>query len=203
MPHVQPSYNRCPTQAAPVLAVRDQTLGFFEMRWGLVPKWAKSIAEASKYSLINARFEEIENKPSYRQAFKNQRGIIPVSGFYEWHREGNQKTPYAISLVDQPIMSFAGIWETWADPKTGEVVDSFSVVTIPALGEMAKVHDRMPLVLQSDEEEAWLDPKNKTKQELSSFASLRQCPTFKIYPISSRVNSPKNNSADLLDILAE
>ncbi|MCB0320256.1 MAG: SOS response-associated peptidase, partial [Bdellovibrionales bacterium] len=132
IPPCTPNYNMCPTQLSLALAVREGTLGFHQMRWGLVPSWAKTVKDADKYSTINAKSEEITQKRSFKSPFKKQRCIIPVSGFYEWKRVNGKKHPYAIHMADNSIMSIAGIWEHWEDHTTGEIVESFALLTTAA-----------------------------------------------------------------------
>ena len=110
---VRPNFNMAPTQHSPVVVVRNGHPVVERFRWGLVPSWAKSIKAAAKYSLINSRGEEITEKRSYAKAFQRRRCVVPLSGFYEWKREGKSKRPFAIHLRDDLIMSVAGVWERW------------------------------------------------------------------------------------------
>ncbi|MCB0309931.1 MAG: SOS response-associated peptidase, partial [Bdellovibrionales bacterium] len=111
-----PNFNICPSHHCPVLMVKDNTLAFRSMRWGLVPSWAKSIRDAERYSMINAKAEDIEQKRSYCRAFTKRRGIVPFSGFFEWGKFEDSKQPFAIYRQDQQILSMAAIWECWQDP---------------------------------------------------------------------------------------
>ena len=187
---LNPNYNLCPTQKAPVVIWKDGKPSIQWMRWGLVPFWAKDVKSADKYSLINAKAEEIEKKRSYADAFKSRHCIVPVSGFFEWKRIENSKTkqPYAIRLKESPILSMAGIWDHW-ESEGGEVVDSFSVITTAANSFMAKIHDRMPVILPKQAEMDWLQ--TGADKEL-----LNPCPSewLEAYPVSTLVNSPRNNS---------
>src|SRR5665213_3139481 len=158
LPSFKSNYNMCPTQLAPALSVHDGKLCFRLMRWGLVPAWAKTIKDADKYTLINAKAEEIAEKRSYKAAFQKRRCIVPVTGFFEWKRSGPKKVPFAIQSKDENIMSLAGVWEHWVSKETGEIVDSFSLITTSANSFMAKIHDRMPVILDPKDEERWLDP---------------------------------------------
>lgn len=153
MGELRPNFNMCPTQISPIVLVRDgkREIDFF--RWGLVPSWAKDVKAAAKYSLINARGEEILTKKSFKEPFKKRRCIVPLSGFFEWQRSGDKKIPYAIHLKDKSIMSVAGVWEHWVG-STGEVVDSFALITTSANAMMEKIHDRMPVILNKGDEEA-------------------------------------------------
>jgi putative SOS response-associated peptidase YedK len=192
------NYNLCPTQISPVIVVRDGDREVASMRWGLVPAWAQDMKAADKYSLINAQGEDIETKRSYQAAFRSRRCIVPVSGFFEWKREGKQKTPFAIHLCDDSIMSLAGVWELWRSKETDEEVSSFSIITTAANSFMESIHYRMPVILDREDEEAWLDPVNQNVADLKSL--LRPCGPEKLacFPISTLVNSPRNNSPEVL-----
>lgn len=197
--NLQKTYNHCPSQISNVLAVRDKKLGFYPMRWGLVPAWAKTVKDADKYSMINAKSEEISEKRSYQAAFRKRRGIIPVSGFYEWKREEKKKTPYAIHLENEPVMSLAAIWEHWVSPTDGEVVDSYSIVTLPADDSMKEIHHRMPLILKKEDEEKWLDPEIQNPKDLEEILKTSSPDNLRAFEISSLVNSPRNNSPEVLE----
>jgi len=196
---LKPIYNLCPTEQAPVILVKNGHRTIELLRWGLVPAWAKSIQEASKYNLINARGEEIAVKQSFKEAFRQRRCLVPLSGFYEWHRiDPKTKTPFSISLTDGNIMSAAGIWESWHSRETGEIVESFSIITIGSNSFMSKIHDRMPVIINPSDEDDWLNPEIKDIKTLQNF--LRPCPSewLKAYEVSTKVNSPKNKDIDLL-----
>lgn len=189
LPGLKPNYNLSPTQQAPVLRKEGQTRLIERARWGLIPFWAKDAQQASKYSLINAKGEEIETKRSYREAFLHRRCIVPVSGFYEWKREDSgPKRPFAISHASEPILSLAGVWEN----------GSFSIITTEANSFMAAIHDRMPVILERKDEKAWLDPSLSDPLKLKAF--LKPCPSdwLKAHEVSPLVNSPKNNRPELL-----
>lgn len=197
IPSVAPSFNKCPTQKSAILAVKDNTLAFHEMRWGLVPAWASTVKDADKYSMINAKSEEIAEKRSYKAAFQKRRCIVPVSGFFEWKQNEKPKRPFAIKLKDNSIMSLAGIWERWISKVDGEVVDSFAIVTTSPNSLMAEIHNRMPVILPVSLEEKWLDPETKT-EELAAVMVPFQPDLMEAFEISTLVNSPKNNSSEVL-----
>ena len=175
---------------------KKKELGYF--RWGLVPFWAKDVKDAAKYSLINARGEEILEKRSYSGPFKKRRCIVPLTGFYEWERTKDTKRPFAISMKDDSIMSVAGVWEHWVSKDTGEIVDSFSIITTSANSFMEKIHDRMPVILSKDDEQDWLDPKNENIKDLQKLLKPCAAKLLKAHEISSMVNSPKNNKPEVL-----
>ena len=116
-----------------------------------VSHWAKVIRSVSKYSLINARCEEITTKRSYQVSFERRRCLVPLSGFIEWKREGERpKRPFAIYLKNEPIMSVGGVWEHWESKVTNEKIDSFSIITTAANSFTAKIHDWMPVILDRE-----------------------------------------------------
>ncbi len=195
---IKPNYNLCPSQVTPIVSLFEGSLGIREMRWGLVPSWAKTVKDADKYSMTNAKAEEIREKRSYKVAFQKRRCIVPVSGFYEWKKDGTKKRPFAISLKTTSIMSLAGISEHWVSSDTGEVVDSFSIVTTSANSFMSNIHTRMPVILSSEQEESWLDPKSAYDSHLAPLMSGCSSEILTAIEITSLVNSPKNNSPEVL-----
>jgi putative SOS response-associated peptidase YedK len=192
-------YNVAPTQTAPVVRDLPQARGreAVFMRWGLIPSWAKD--EKIGNSLINARAEGIESKPAFRAAFKQRRCIVPVSGFYEWQKLGTRKQPHYITSSDNQPLALAGLWESWQSPDHG-AVESFTVITTTPNEMMAKLHDRMPVILDPADFDTWLDP---ASHKLARFAAL-----LKPYPaelmasraVSTWVNSPQNEGPECLAV---
>jgi putative SOS response-associated peptidase YedK len=200
---LQPNYNLSPTQIAPIVLMRDEEVTIEPMRWGLVPFWAKDLKSASKYSLINAKAEEITEKRSYQKAFERRRCIVPLSGFFEWKREGEgPKRPFAIYLKDHSILSVAGIWELWESQTTGEVIQSFSIITTQANEFMETIHNRMPVILNQKDEKDWLAPENHDVSRLKEYLKPCSSDWLSAYEVSILVNSPKNNRKEVLDRVA-
>ncbi len=202
-PVLKPNYNISPTQE--VLVLREDARGkrtFRHLRWGLIPFWAKDIKIG--YKMINARAETITEKPSFRSAFQKRRCIIPLSGFIEWQRDGNHKRPFCIALKNEPIMSVAGIWESWQPKDDGkaEPIESFSIITTEANSFMTKIHDRMPVILDPSDEAAWLGEGSKSEEVLKL---LKPCPAkwLKAYEVSPLINSPRNNNPSVLDEVSD
>ena len=187
-PKLGVSWNVAPTHEAGVIVSSDGGLRFQPMRWGLVPFWAKDPSIGSK--LINARAETLAEKPAFRHALKSRRCIVPISGFYEWQRQGRSKQPYFVTSVDEKPLMLAGLWEQWNDFLT------FTVITVPANAEISAIHDRMPAILPGEDALAWL--------KAGDTDLLRSCaPEFlRIWPVSTRVNSPANNDSGLTEELA-
>ncbi|MBX7094992.1 MAG: SOS response-associated peptidase [Flavobacteriales bacterium] len=133
-------------------------------RWGLIPSWIRSAEEAKEIRLktLNARAESIFEKPSFRQSIQSKRCLVVSTGYFEWQHEGKKKIPHYISLNDAPLFSMGGIYESWINPANGEKINSFSIITTVANPMTAKIHnskERMPLILEKEDEEKWLDPK--------------------------------------------
>ncbi|MFT4412400.1 SOS response-associated peptidase [Fredinandcohnia humi] len=191
-----PSYNIAPSHS--VLSVINDgsknRLGF--LRWGLIPSWAKD--EKIGYKMINARAETLSEKSSFRNAYKHRRCLVLADSFYEWKRgEDKTKTPMRIKLKTNEIFAMAGIWERWTSP-TGDPIYSCSVITTEPNELMEEIHDRMPVILQKEDEHIWLNPSITKTSELSNL--LRPLPAHLLdaYEVSSFVNSPRNNSPNLI-----
>lgn len=182
-------YNIAPMQNIAAVRATDAGNELVFLRWGLIPSWSKDAKIA--YKLTNARVETVAEKPSFRSAFKQRRCIIPASGFYEWKREAKQKQPFYIHPRDEgDLFSFAGLWETWHDPE-GEVIESCAIITTDANELMRTIHDRMPVILDTETESVWLDPHAPTedlRSLLVPFASDR----MEAYPVDLYVNNAKN-----------
>jgi putative SOS response-associated peptidase YedK len=193
---VEPRYNIAPTQE--VLAVH-QTADGREMtfyKWGLVPSWAKDTSIGAR--LINARSETVEEKPAFRQAFKRRRCIIPADGFYEWQRTGGMKQPFFFRMRDESPFGFAGLWERW-EGNGSQAINSCAILTTEANEVLRPVHDRMPVILHPDDYELWLGADARELELVKEV--LRPYPAEEMvgYPVSSSVNSPRNQGAELVE----
>jgi len=189
-PALPPRYNVAPTQLVPVIRQgADGQRHLDLLRWGLVPTWAKEVGAG----LINARAETVAQKPSFRQAFRQRRCIIPASGFYEWQKVDKGKVPYYVHMADGSPMPFAGIWEAWRSP-TGEVLESCAILTTGANATVAPIHDRMPVILNPAAFALWLDPAVHSAEQLAPL--LDPCPPEQVamFPVSTLVNRPTNDS---------
>ncbi|WP_026573010.1 SOS response-associated peptidase [Bacillus sp. UNC438CL73TsuS30] len=191
-----PSYNIAPSQQ--VLAIiNDGTMnrmGF--LKWGLVPSWAKDISIGNK--MINARAETLSEKPSFRDSFKRKRCLIVADSFYEWKRlEDRSKRPMRIKLKSNHLFAMAGIWGTWKSPD-GKPLYSCSVITTQPNELMKDIHDRMPVILRPEDEKIWLDPSVSNLEYLMGFLKPFDERLMDAYEVSPLVNSPKNNSIELV-----
>jgi len=190
-----PIYNLCPTQDSPVLRLIEDERRFEPMRWQLVPNWEPDFS--TKLSTINARSETVFDSPLFGELVSRQRCIIPLSGFFEWKTEGARRRPFKIHLQTNAIMSVAGIWEAWR-PGTRFERRSFTILTTAANRFMQEIHDRMPVILDSSVIDDWLSPETHERKELEQF--MKSCPAdwLAAAEISPLVNSPKNNSPEVL-----
>ncbi len=185
------NFNVAPTQHAYVITNEHPGhLDYFS--WGLIPHWSKEPGNAGK--LINARMEGIGSKPSFRVPLRRRRCLVLADSFYEWRSEGGKKIPYRILLNDGRLLVLAGIWDVWY--KGDYAIKTFSIITTPPNREMAAIHNRMPLILESkSDQERWL-----SNLEFPAVMDMLKTPAdglLEIYRVSERVNSVKNNSPEL------
>ena len=195
-----PRYNLAPTQL--VLVVRKNEEGTRELmplRWGLVPSWSKG--PDNRYSMINARAETVDTKPAYRNAFKHRRCLIPAEGFYEWKSSGKGKTPCLIRRTDGAPFGMAGLWEEWRG-KDHETLESCTIIVTDANALVRELHDRMPVILAREDYAAWLDPENKNTDGLRAMLRPADPAPWTIQEVSRKVNSPKNDSPELIEPVA-
>ncbi|HEX5772773.1 MAG TPA: SOS response-associated peptidase [Geomobilimonas sp.] len=199
IPNWPARYNIAPTQKVPVIRqFQDGPRQVDLLRWGLVPSWSKELSGG----MINARGETVNEKPSFRHAFRQRRCIIPASGFYEWRKIGNRKTPYFIHRANHDPMAFAGIWDTWRSPE-GENMETCAILTTQANAVVAKLHDRMPVILPCASFDDWLDPQLHDPAVLSKL--LVPCPpeTIATYPVSTLVNKVGNEGPECIEEVDE
>ena len=195
--NLQPRYNIAPTQAVPVIGREpngERALKMF--RWGLIPRWSKEVPKSAP--LINARSEGIGNSKMFCEAFHKRRCLVPADGFYEWNKDKSLKDrrPWRIVDPDRPAFAFAGIWEAWRNPE-GEILRSFAIVTTAANDKLSPIHDRMPVMLESADEAAWLDP-NNAEPKLQSLLAPYDPGKTELYRVDARVNSVKNDDPECL-----
>lgn len=199
-------YNVAPTLDVYAVAMREGHRALGTFRWGLVPSWAKDPSIGNR--MINARAEGVDTKPAYRAALARRRCIIPADYFYEWQRRTKPdgkpagKLPYAVHRRDGEPMAFAGLWEVWRDSSDpgSPLLKTCVIVTTEANELMEPIHDRMPVVLGRESWDRWLDPATDASE---AKALLVPPPSdwFEVFPVSSRVNSVRNDGPDLLEPL--
>ena len=197
-----PNYNTAPTSSVMVVYEDGSTRRLAPFRWGLVPSWAKDAKIGAR--MINARGESVADKPSFRSAFTKRRCIIPADGFYEWTTDPNEpkKQPYFIHRPDGEPYAFAGLWEVWrpkdSDGDQAEQLRTCTIITTAANDNMAKLHDRMPVILGRDDWETWLSPQNHDKDLLGSLLVPAANDLITFHAVSKDVNNARNRGEHLL-----
>jgi putative SOS response-associated peptidase YedK len=195
LPDFKPRYNIAPGEHNPVIT-RHSPNQISRMVWGLIPYWAKNTK--FQFTTINARVERIESKPAFRKPFKSQRCLVPATGFFEWDKAERPSQPYYFRLKHEDLFAFAGLYDIWKDPKTDTEIQSYTIITTEANGVVGKIHQRMPVTFQKEDEEAWLNPDIVEPERLLPL--LKQYPDKEIeaYPVSTAVNRPSIDSAELI-----
>ncbi len=200
-PDFVPDYNVAPQTMQPVIR-RSRDTGKRELarlRWGLVPFWAKDAKIA--YSTINARAESLATSPTYREALKHRRCLVPADAFYEWRQiDKKTKQPYAIALENDEMMAFAGLWERWKDKKTGQPLETYTIITTDPNELMEPFHDRMPAILSPRDFDRWLGTGEAETQPMLPLDLLKPFPAekMKAWKVGNKVGNTRNNSPDLL-----
>jgi putative SOS response-associated peptidase YedK len=190
-----PRYNIAPTQPVPVIRqhpkepVRQLSL----MKWGLIPSWAPIPSVAA--SMINARSETAATKPAFRDALKSRRCLISADGFYEWRRDGKTKQPFCFEVNEGQLFAFAGLWDRWKDP-SGNWIKTCSILTTTTNAVTASVHDRMPVILDPDSYDLWLDPGMTKVEAVSDLLKPCDAERMRCYPVSTRINHVANDDEE-------
>lgn len=194
-----PRFNIAPTQHVPVILRESGFAPRMEkLYWGLVPYWARDMSIGVRS--INARAETVDEKPTFRNAFKSRRCLVPASGFYEWQKGADRKGKiphyFTVREEDEPL-AFAGLWERWS--KTGEEILSFTIVTTEANAFMRPVHDRMPVILRPEDWEEWLDPDAADHSRLRGL--LRPAPEDLLHSweVGVHVNNARNEGEKCIE----
>lgn len=215
-PEMAPDYNVAPTKTSPVVIARvpkdtddeQPQRQLRNLKWGLTPFWAKDPKIGSR--MINARAETVHEKPAYRQCFKSRRGIVPVSGFYEWFptdevgKSGKPlKQPYYIHPAESDILPLAGIFDFWRNPDVPDNdpdawLITFCVITTNSTDDVGHIHDRMPMSVAPENWADWLDPTNTDVDHTRSLMAPPAPGSLETYPVSKAVNNVRNNGEDLL-----
>jgi len=195
-----PRFNLPPTELAPLITnepERRLTLAAF----GLQPSWARDQRPGGKF--INARIESIAKSKVFSRALALRRGVIPVTGYYEWRKLNSKRLPQFIHRAHGEPLALAGVWDRWRSAD-GQLVQSFAVITRPAIGFMQALHSRMPLSLRAEDVEAWLAPGERSAAELEQvLASEPQLDDLVQRPVTPLVNSVQNDSPECLTEMTE
>jgi putative SOS response-associated peptidase YedK len=194
-PNLAARYNIAPTTDVAAIRLAGEKEGrghhYFAAHWGLIPSWAKTPDFAAK--MINARSETVSEKPAYRAAFRSRRCLIPANGFYEWQKlSKSTKQPWFIGVKDMPLIVFAGLWESWTSSE-GDIIESCTILTTGASDSIAFIHPRMPVILDPENFDPWLNC--EAGQELLKAVEADRM-TF--HKVSNRVGNVRNDDAGLL-----
>ena len=199
---IQPSYNVAPTQEIPVILQQEDGRHFKKRHWGLVPFWAKDISIGTR--MINARVETLSSKPAFKAALKHRRCLIPANGFYEWKGKTGNKQPFYIHLPSGEPLAFAGLWEVWQDkdqPSEESPYKCCTIITMDASESVKDIHNRMPLILQPEAYDEWLDPEKQDPARIEELLKTSYVKELTHYPVSRKVNRVENDSKDCVEPL--
>lgn len=196
-PNHPPSWNMAPTQAGLVLRRNPQTgtRHLDVLRWGLVPRWAKDATGAAR--LINARAETLTEKPSFREAFRKRRCLVPMDGFFEWAQDATPKQPFAVALRNGAPMAVAGLWEGWQQPD-GTWLRTYSIITCAAAGRQAMLHPRMPVILPQENWPVWLGEAEMPENSVADLLRPAEDSRLAFWPVAPRVGRVGENDPGLL-----
>jgi len=203
----EPRYNIAPTATVAVVRISTKSANrvLESLKWGLVPHWAKDPSIGA--GMGNARAETVADKPSFRDPFKSQRCLVPVDGFYEWQQSTKPKQPFYFTMKDKKPFALAALWDSWK-PKAGapaewDSIISFTLITTTPNSIMEPVHDRMPVILDEENYDLWLNPNFRDTQILKHF--LKPFPTEKMESeaVSTFVNSTKNQGSQCVEKLSD
>jgi putative SOS response-associated peptidase YedK len=210
---LEADYNVAPTKLAPLVIGREgestsrPQRELLTAKWGLVPSWAKDPSIGNR--LINARAETIAEKPAFKKAFAKRRAIVPADGYFEWYagqaREGEKKPPkqpFYITPKDGSVLAMAGLYEFWKDRASDEWLISYTILTTTATDDLGHVHDRMPLFLENDAYDAWLNPAPRPPEELLDLLVPAAPGRLDAFAVSTAVNNVRNNGPELIVPLA-
>jgi len=202
LPNFPPNWNAGPGQDLPVARFNPKTRArqLDLIRWGFVPLWAKDLA--SGYKSINARSEGIAASGLFKEAFALRRCLVPAESFYDWKAEGKAKQPFAIARHDRAPIAFAGIWDRWKDP-SGTWIRTFAIITTTANALCAPLHERMPVILDAENHEAWLGEEAATPERLAAMLRPYDAGLMAAWPVSQAVGNVRNNGPELVEPLRE
>ncbi|MGH3823519.1 MAG: SOS response-associated peptidase [Pseudonocardiaceae bacterium] len=167
------------------------------MRWGLVPHWAKNPKIGSR--MINARAESAAGKPAFRDALARRRCLLPADGWYEWQRSDAHKQPFFITPANGSSLALAGLWSSWRGPDTEAPLVTCTVLTTDAVGPLAEIHDRMPLILPPQAWQAWLDPDSADTSDLLAPPAAALVDALELRPVSTAVNNVRRGGPELVE----
>jgi putative SOS response-associated peptidase YedK len=196
---ILPSYNVAPQSFQPVIRMNRETgeREFAQMRWGLMPFWAKDAKIA--YSTINAKAETVATNPTFREALKRRRCLVPADGFYEWMKiDAKNRRPYAIALKDGSPLAFAGLWERWTDKATNQPIETFTIVTTEPNELTEPIHNRMPVILAPPDYARWMAPADPAQLPVDLLRPF-DAEKMTAWQVSTAVGDVRNNSPELCE----
>src|SRR4051812_1342536 len=209
---LEPDFNVAPTKPVYAVLSREPDVRRLKvLRWGLVPFWAKDPKIGSR--MINARMETVGEKPAFRQAFAKRRCLLPADGYYEWYPTSRltkagkpMKQPFFIKPKDGSSLAMAGLYEIWRDKEKPDddptrFLWTCTVITTQAEDEVGVIHDRMPMLVERERWEAWLDPERTTTDDLTDLLVPAAPGRLEAYPVSTAVNAVRNNGPELVEPL--
>jgi len=196
-PQWEPHWNIAPTQQ--VAVVRQKRLeperAFSQMRWGLIPSWARDASIASH--TINAMSETAAEKPAFKESLRRRRCLIPAEGFYEWQRFGpGRKQPYQLGLADDSLFAFAGLWYRWRDPATNTSIETCTILTTKPNALVSDIHERMPVILRPENYDLWLDQGVTDPAKVAHLLTPLDARLMRKYPVNDFVNRAENDGPE-------
>jgi putative SOS response-associated peptidase YedK len=191
-------YNIAPGQMNPVITSHSPN-EISRMFWGLIPFWAKD--NKQKFSTINARAETAAKSPTYREPFRRRRCILPATGFYEPDKINYAKAPFPwhfFQFIDQRMFGIAGLYDIWTDKETGKEIRSYTIITTAPNELVGQFHDRMPVILQREDEADWLNPDMVEPERIQAFLKPYSAEEMEEWRVGDRAKNPKNDSPELI-----
>ena len=199
-PQIEPRWNIAPTQFVPVIRADSAGLRRLSMLyWGLIPHWANEKSIGAR--MINARAETLAEKPSFRVALRRRRCLVVASGYYEWQVVAGGKQPWFIRAPDATPLAFAGLWESWSESRAHEPLESCTIITTEAQGQIAKLHHRVPVILPQAAFARWLDPALQADAAVTDLLQAPNDAALTACPVSKRVNNARNEGPELVEQL--
>lgn len=198
LPLFSPRYNIAPSQSVAAIRIEPDTTTrrLVQLRWGLIPSWAKDPKIGNQ--CINAKAETVAEKPSFRSAFKKRRCLVIATGFYEWQVQGRTKQPMWIGLRNKRPFALAGLWEHWK-PAEGEPLETCTIITTAPNDLMASIHNRMPVILAPSSYDQWLDQTFQQAEPLKALLCPFPSDELTAYPVSTLVNNPRHDAPQCLE----
>ena len=200
VPELDPRYNIAPTQGVAVVRAGSDGRRLDLLRWGLIPSWVKDVKQAP--TLVNARVDTLQEKPSFRGAFRSRRCLIPADGFYEWKTIGGKKQPMYFTMNDGAPFALVGLWERWEGPD-GTVIESCTTLTTEPNEVVSPIHDRMPVILPPEAYALWLDPRVTEPQRLVPLLGSYPAEAMRVHAVSPQVNSASAEGPACIEPVAE